>query len=287
MTKVRFEEMFPWEVAQAMEQAPICYLPLGVLEWHGEHNAVGLDAIKAHALCVDAAEISGGMVVPPLYWGSDFREDLSDGSYLTGGIERGERYHVPGSMFWIRRETFHNLLLDIYEAMQRRGFRVIMVISGHWSPDVFLPTVRSSAWGRVSAGLREPSIDGGVGAVEHGRAPRAPWLARCHSSKPATRPPEPALPARSAPDVATRPRPGPWRWHRPWRPNGHRREHLIRCEHRQRGGTRPVAPEPLVQRPGGLGRETDYPRIIHCAFVRGLIGGRHATYTHLSQTTDF
>ena len=44
--KVQFEEMFPWEFALALQQAPICYLPLGVLEWHGEHNAVGLDAIS-------------------------------------------------------------------------------------------------------------------------------------------------------------------------------------------------------------------------------------------------
>ena len=123
MTKVQFEEMFPWELAQAIAKAPICYLPLGVLEWHGEHNAVGLDGIKAHAVCVEAARQSGGVVVPTLYWATDTREDLADGSYLTGGIELGERYHTPGNMFWIRPETFHNLLFDIYETMRRRGFR--------------------------------------------------------------------------------------------------------------------------------------------------------------------
>lgn len=45
--KTQFEEMFPWEFAQALREAPICYLPLGVLEWHGEHNAVGLDTLKS------------------------------------------------------------------------------------------------------------------------------------------------------------------------------------------------------------------------------------------------
>ncbi len=144
MAKVRFEEMFPWEIAAAMAAAPICYLPLGVLEWHGEHNAVGLDGIKAHAVCEAAARQSGGIVVPPLWWGSDEREDLPDGSYLTGGIESGERYHVPGSMFWLRPETFYNLLLDIFEAMRRRGFRVIVVVAGHWSPRVYLPTARAA-----------------------------------------------------------------------------------------------------------------------------------------------
>ena len=76
--QVQFEEMFPWEFAQALARAPICYVPLGTLEWHGEHNAVGLDAIKAHAVCVHAARRSGGIVVPPLYWSPDSREDLGD-----------------------------------------------------------------------------------------------------------------------------------------------------------------------------------------------------------------
>ncbi|MDQ4126618.1 MAG: creatininase family protein [Actinomycetota bacterium] len=131
--KVRFEEMFPWEISAAMAEAPLCYLPLGTLEWHGEHAAVGLDALKAHAVCVLAAQRSGGLVVPPLYWSADWREDLPEDGYLTGGVERGERYHVPGNMFWLRSETFRNLLLDVYEAMRRRGFRAIVVLSGHWS----------------------------------------------------------------------------------------------------------------------------------------------------------
>ncbi len=87
--KVRLEERFPWEIATAMAEAPLCYLPLGTLEWHGEHAAVGLDALKAHAVCIRAVDRSGGIVVPPLYWSTDWREDLPDGSYLTGGIERG------------------------------------------------------------------------------------------------------------------------------------------------------------------------------------------------------
>ena len=142
--KVQFEEMFPWEFALALQQAPICYLPLGVLEWHGEHNAVGLDALKAHAVCVCAARISGGVVAPPFYWASDTREDLPDGAYLTGGIEDGERYHVPGSMFWIRPETFRDILLDMYEAVRRRGFKVIMLVTGHWSREGNLPVIRST-----------------------------------------------------------------------------------------------------------------------------------------------
>jgi creatinine amidohydrolase/Fe(II)-dependent formamide hydrolase-like protein len=46
-------------------------------------------------------------------------------------------------MFWLRSETYRNLLLDIYEAMRRRGFRVIVVVAGHWSRHT-LPTIRTS-----------------------------------------------------------------------------------------------------------------------------------------------
>jgi creatinine amidohydrolase len=141
--KVQFEELFPWEFAQAIARFPLCYLPLGVLEWHGEHNAVGLDALKAHAICVRAAQLSGGIVAPLLYWATDTREDLPDGTYITGGVEHGERYHVPGSMFWIRPETYFNMLLDIYETMRRRGFRAILVLAGHWSSGT-VPTIQAS-----------------------------------------------------------------------------------------------------------------------------------------------
>ena len=144
--KVRFEEMFPWEISAAMAQAPLCYLPLGTLEWHGEHAAVGLDALKAHAVCVLAAERSGGLVVPPIYWSTDLREDLPEGGYLTGGIESGERYHVPGNMFWIRPDTFRALLLDAYEAMRRRGVRAIVVLSGHWSVDHNIAQIRATGY---------------------------------------------------------------------------------------------------------------------------------------------
>ncbi len=143
MKKVQYELMFPWELAMAIADVPIGYLPLGALEWHGEHNAVGLDTIKAHAVCMEAARLSGGVVVPPIYWATDSREDPPDGAYLTGGVEHGERYHVPGSMFWIRPETYQELLLDIYEAMRRRGFRAIVVVAGHWSRYT-LPTIRAS-----------------------------------------------------------------------------------------------------------------------------------------------
>ncbi|HNS51216.1 MAG TPA: hypothetical protein PKO09_08525 [Anaerolineae bacterium] len=42
--KVQLEEIFSWEFAQALREVPICCLPVGVLQRHGEHNAAGLES---------------------------------------------------------------------------------------------------------------------------------------------------------------------------------------------------------------------------------------------------
>ena len=62
MGKVRYEEMLPHEIRTAREERALAYLPLGTLEWHGPQNAVGLDGLKAHALCCEFAAEHGGLV---------------------------------------------------------------------------------------------------------------------------------------------------------------------------------------------------------------------------------
>ena len=66
--KVRWERMFPDELEAALEACPMVYLPYGLCEPHGWHNAVGMDAIRAHECSCQAAQAHGGIVAPPFYW---------------------------------------------------------------------------------------------------------------------------------------------------------------------------------------------------------------------------
>lgn len=68
-TAVRYELLRPSEVRDLQQQCPIVYIPVGSLEWHGVQNPLGTDALKAHAVCCEAALISGGVVIPPLFLG--------------------------------------------------------------------------------------------------------------------------------------------------------------------------------------------------------------------------
>ena len=41
MKKVNYEEMLPHEFEGAIRQFPVAYVPVGSLEWHGRHLALG------------------------------------------------------------------------------------------------------------------------------------------------------------------------------------------------------------------------------------------------------
>ena len=59
MREVRWERMFPDELEQAFAACPVVYFAYGLCEPHGPQNAVGLDALKAHAIARAAAHAHG------------------------------------------------------------------------------------------------------------------------------------------------------------------------------------------------------------------------------------
>lgn len=66
----QIERLRPHQIRTALAEKSTIWMPLGTIEWHCEHLPVGLDAITAHGLCLRAAEQGGGLVLPPLYFGT-------------------------------------------------------------------------------------------------------------------------------------------------------------------------------------------------------------------------
>ena len=67
---VQIELLVPSEIRAALARRSMVYIPLGTYEWHGEHLPIGLDGLTAHGLCIQAALRDGGLVCPPLYYGT-------------------------------------------------------------------------------------------------------------------------------------------------------------------------------------------------------------------------
>ena len=115
----QWELMLPEEFRAAMDALPVCFSPLGTVEWHGEHNALGLDSLKAHALCVRAAEkAEGGIVHPPLYGG-------------MGGLNQPATVKIEGEHSW-ENHLLRPWLEKLCSEFHRLGFKAIIMITGHY-----------------------------------------------------------------------------------------------------------------------------------------------------------
>ena len=68
---VNYEELTPSEFRVRLADAPIAYLPLGTLEWHGEHLPLGSDGIQSTGFFSELARKVGGIVLPMLFLGPD------------------------------------------------------------------------------------------------------------------------------------------------------------------------------------------------------------------------
>jgi creatinine amidohydrolase len=131
--KVRFDELLPHEFRRRLAERPIAYLPLGTLEWHGEHLPLGSDAMQSEGLMVRCARRFGGIVMPPIHLGPDRAKPTEDGKTLVGmdyAASTTPARQLDGSCYWVPAE-FHLLLVDaILAQLKRAGFRAVFA-DGH------------------------------------------------------------------------------------------------------------------------------------------------------------
>jgi creatinine amidohydrolase len=133
MHKVHYAELLPHEFRARIARCPVAYLPLGTLEWHGEHAALGTDAILSSGLFERAARQWGGIVLPPLFLGPDRARHAADGSMLIG-MDYADTTTPPRqldvSCYWLPEGLFLLLCEQIIGQARRAGFQV-MVADGH------------------------------------------------------------------------------------------------------------------------------------------------------------
>ncbi|MES2666507.1 MAG: creatininase family protein [Pseudomonadota bacterium] len=114
----QLELLRPGQIDAEMARCPRVWLPLGTIEYHSHHLPVGLDGLQAHGLCLDAAEIAGGLVYPPLWWG-------------TGGGHAGYPWTVmmpgEGEICALLRQTLRRL--------QTCGVRQAILFTGHFADE--------------------------------------------------------------------------------------------------------------------------------------------------------
>jgi creatinine amidohydrolase len=140
MEKVRYAEMLPHEIVARRKKFPVAFIGLGGLEWHGEHLAVGNDALKAQRLCELAAARSGGFAFPTLWYGEPRESHLMEVSHDPNGkiaaVMRFKRrkfsdtYYgkTPQEQITFYEELVHHVLVQ----MNTLEMRAVCLLCGHY-----------------------------------------------------------------------------------------------------------------------------------------------------------
>lgn len=115
---MRYELMLPYQIRAAVAERLPVVLPLGVLEYHGEHMAVGMDTLAvAETLALLEQELPL-VILPPFYYGA--------ASYAVEPPEGNGSVQVGGdALLAVARDLFASLL--------RVGFRNIHFFIHHQS----------------------------------------------------------------------------------------------------------------------------------------------------------
>lgn len=160
----RYEYLFGRELQDLIAAEPLAWVPLGILEKHGEHLPWGLDALKAHGVCLHVANKLGGVVLPATHLAGVHEPWNPDET-----IYRRKRAEVGD--FYLRAETFRMLLEDTVDGLANIGFKHIVLYTGHY-PKLQLKVIRDVAqWANDQrlakvACFHEPDAMDGLG--EHG-----------------------------------------------------------------------------------------------------------------------
>lgn len=120
----RLNELLPAELEARLVEKPIVILPFGTIEWHSYHLPIGLDSLKAEALCERVAAQTGAILGPTTHW-------------AVGGVP------FPYTLRF-DLDLIESLARQIFQQMALVGFRVIIALTGHYGLEQTLMLKRAA-----------------------------------------------------------------------------------------------------------------------------------------------
>ncbi|MDL5510507.1 creatininase family protein [Arenibacter sp. M-2] len=114
--QLQIERLNPLEIEKALGQRSLVFIPLGAIEWHGLHLPIGLDGLTSHGICLRVAYKTGGLVLPPLYYG------------MSASI-----WHHPFTILIEEEEIFRKILKITLTRLEASGVQKAVIFTGHFS----------------------------------------------------------------------------------------------------------------------------------------------------------
>ncbi len=116
---VYMAEMDAFTYREKLEKNPVVFVPVGSLEQHGAHMAMGVDEFLTKAMAGATAEAIGGICAEPIVYGYKSQQRSGGGFHLTGTTSLD-----ASTLIAIVRDIARNLVED--------GARKIVFMNGHY-----------------------------------------------------------------------------------------------------------------------------------------------------------
>lgn len=104
-------------------------IPIGTLEWHGNHLPIETDFLVAQRICEIASKKLSGYVLPPIYLGSGTKKKLNGKMYI--GMDKYLEKKLAGNLYFLEPEFFSKVLASLGNNLVSQGFEKIFVVTGH------------------------------------------------------------------------------------------------------------------------------------------------------------
>ena len=136
---VLYELMRPDQVVAARAAAPVAYVPVGPLEWHGPHLPLGMDGLHAHEVAVRAARDAGGVVLPTLFAGTETVRPPGPGPQSLAALGLPADHRIVGMDFpansvrstYFEESAFGVSVRQLVDGLLADGYRLVVLVNGH------------------------------------------------------------------------------------------------------------------------------------------------------------
>ncbi|MBN1342051.1 MAG: creatininase family protein [Phycisphaerae bacterium] len=115
MSAHNMEEMTPAELTAVIRRRPVFILTTGILEWHGDHLPLGLDALKMRGIAERLAERTEAILLPQNWFGVVGYDEM------TGTIT-------------FSKDLVKRIASEFFENLEKMGARLIVFLTGHYGP---------------------------------------------------------------------------------------------------------------------------------------------------------
>ena len=135
LREIKLERMHPQEIRKEMKRTNLLYVPIAPLEWHSLHLPYGTDPLNAYSLCLKLARITGGLVHPIIYAGTEVaRSPEQVRAFELTGKEKVIGMDFPGlglKSFYLSPSSFKTIIREHIKVMKKVGFKNIVLMRSY------------------------------------------------------------------------------------------------------------------------------------------------------------